>query len=406
MREQNREIMFIRRELETLKSRMAEPRRTIQVVMGPRQVGKSTMVQQFADSTYVPFNLFAADGAGKSNTPWISEKWHQARMEMEIRGEAEHILIIDEIQKIEGWSEVVKAEWDRDTREKRNLKVILLGSSKLLIQKGLEESLEGRFETIKMGYWDWAEMRDAFGFTLDEYIYFGGFPGLAPYIHDEERWRRMMEDSIVSPILTKDIFEVEEIRNPALFRQVFEIASIYSAQEMSLTKMQGVVNSGSVPTVGSYLDIMDKTMLAKPMHKYESSAVGQKNSIPKLQVYNNAFKNRFGTYTFDQARLDLTQWGRQVESAVGAHIANKSVIDGFDLLYWRNAEKKEVDYVVRKGEKIIAIEVKSGAAKDLKGYEDFKSKYANNICESMIVGPEGLPLDIFFQLDINALLKR
>jgi len=394
--------MYTRTQLETLKSRMKEPRRTIQVVMGPRQVGKSTMVGQFTDCTNIPFGFFSADGVGKTNTVWISEKWHQVRMEMDIRHESEHILIIDEIQKIQGWSEIVKMEWDRDTREKRNLKVILLGSSKLLIQKGLDESLEGRFETIKMGYWEWNEMSEAFGLTMDEYIYFGGFPALATYIHDEDRWRTMMEDSIVNPILTKDIFEVDEIRNPALFRQVFEIASIYSGQEMSLTKMQGIVNSGTVPTVGSYLDIMEKTMLAKPIHKFEPSLVGQKNSVPKMQVYNNAFKNKYGTCSFDEARLNHTQWGRQVESAVGAHLANRAFIDGFDLLYWRTPEKKEVDYVLRKGEKIVAIEVKSSVAKDVSGLEIFKKKYSNNISEAIIVGPDGLPLDLFFQLDLKS----
>lgn len=398
--------MYTRSHLETLISRMSEPRRTIHVIMGPRQVGKSTMVDQFTEQTNVPYNLFSADGVGKNNVAWISEKWHQARMEMDIRKEQEHILIIDEIQKILGWSEIVKMEWDRDTREKRNLKVILLGSSKLLIQKGLDESLQGRFETIRMGYWEWAEMKDAFDFTMDEYIYFGGFPGLAPYIHDEERWRKMMEESIVNPILTKDIFEVEEIRNPALFRQVFELASIYSGQEMSLTKMQGVVNSGTVPTVGSYLDIMDKTLLAKPMHKFEPSLVGQKNSVPKLQVYNNGFKNRFGTSSFDEVRLDFTAWGRQVESAVGAHLANRSILDSFDLLYWRTPEKKEVDYVLRKGDKLIAIEVKSGAAKDLSGLDTFKKKYKDSICETMAVGPEGLPLDLFFHLNITDFFKK
>lgn len=398
--------MFTRSHLEILKSRIQEPRRTMQVIMGPRQIGKSTMIGQFANITTTPYNLFTADGVGKTNTSWISQKWHQSRMEMDIRHEEEHILIIDEIQKILGWSEIVKMEWDRDTRENRNLKVILLGSSKLLIQKGLDESLAGRFETIKMGYWEWEEMKTAFGFTLDEYIYFGGFPGLAPYIHDEERWRKMMEDSIVSPILTKDIFEVEEIRNPSLFRQVFELASIYSGREMSLTKMQGVVNNGTVPTVGSYLDIMDKTMLAKPLHKFEPSQVGQKNSVPKLQVYNNAFKNGLGTGSFVDARMDFTLWGRVVESAVGAHLANRAVIDGFDLLYWRTPEKKEVDFVLRKGEKLIAIEVKSGAAKDTRGYEAFKNKYAENICQAMIVGPEGLPLDLFFQLDIPELFRK
>ena len=173
--------MYNRAQLSVLKSRMAEPRRTIHVVMGPRQVGKSTMIDQFVEKATVPYSLFSADGVGKTNTAWISEKWHEVRTRMMLYNETEHILIIDEIQKIIGWSEIVKKEWDKDTMEKRNLKVILLGSSRLLIQKGLEESLEGRYEALKMGYWEWEEMREAFGFTMEQFIYFGGFPGLAPY---------------------------------------------------------------------------------------------------------------------------------------------------------------------------------------------------------------------------------
>lgn len=398
--------MYERQHLQVLKSRMTEPRRTIQVIMGPRQVGKSTMVGQFIEQAGAPCSLFSADGVGKNNAEWISERWHEARTVMMLNKEQERILIIDEIQKITGWSDVVKKEWDQDTRDKRNLKVILLGSSRLLIQKGLEETLAGRFEIIKMGYWEWPEMQQAFGFTMEEFVYFGGFPGLAPYVKDEDRWRDMMEDSIINPILTRDILEVEEIRNPALLRQVFEVASIYSAHELSMTKMQGVINSGTVPTIGSYLRILDETMLVKPMFKYEPSAVGTRNSVPKLQTYNNAFRNRWCEHTFKEALMNKTEWGRQVESAVGAFLLGRSTTDKFDVLYWRNDKKKECDYVLKKGERLIAIEAKSGSAKNDSGYQEFKDKYRDRIINSFIVGPEGLPLEDFFKLDFKELFKH
>ena len=397
--------MYNRAQLSVLKSRMAEPRRTIHVVMGPRQVGKSTMIDQFVEKATVPYSLFSADGVGKTNTDWISEKWHEVRTRMMLYNETEHILIIDEIQKIIGWSEIVKKEWDKDTREKRNLKVILLGSSRLLIQKGLEESLEGRYEVLKMGYWEWEEMREAFGFTMEQFIYFGGFPGLAPYINDEDRWRKMMEDSIITPILNHDILDIEEIRNPSLLRQVFELGSIYSAQEISLTKMQGVVNSGTVPTISSYLRILDETMLIKPLQKYDNSAIKTKNSIPKLQAYNNAFRNSYCQHTFEEALMNKTEWGRQVESAVGAYLAGRAILDGFELLFWRDEKKNECDYVLKKGECLIAIEVKSGHADNIDGYHAFMKKFEKNIVNSFIVGPEGLPLEDFFRLNIPSLFR-
>lgn len=398
--------MYQRRHLNILTSRMAEPRRRMQIVMGPRQVGKSTLVGQFTEATSVPFDFFAADGVNRFDSSWIPNKWQQVRMRMDIHSEQEHILIIDEVQKIRGWSEQVKKEWDEDSRSHRNLKVILLGSSRLLLQKGLEESLEGRFETIKMGYWDWQEMHEAFGFSMDEYVYFGGFPGLAPDIQDEDRWRNLMEDSIISPILTRDILEIEEIRNPALLRQVFELACIESAKELSLTKMQGTMNSGTVPTIKNYLDILNKSMIVQPLQNYSPSRVKEKQSVPKMQVFNNAFRNRFGTFSFDEARVDPAEWGRLVESAVGAHLANRAMTDDYELFYWRNERRQECDYVLRKGQALVAIEVKSGSVDKTVGFEKFKEQFADNVTAAFIVGPHALPLDDFFIMDLKSLFKK
>lgn len=398
--------MYQRRHLNILKSRMAEPRRRMQIVMGPRQVGKSTLVGQFTEATSVPFDFFAADSVNRFDTSWIPNKWQQARMRMDIHSEQEHILVIDEVQKIKGWSEQVKKEWDEDSRNHRNLKVILLGSSRLLLQKGLEESLEGRFETIKMGYWDWQEMHEAFGFSMDEYVYFGGFPGLAPDIQDEDRWRNLMEDSIISPILTRDILEIEEIRNPALLRQVFELACIESAKELSLTKMQGTMNSGTVPTIKNYLDILNKSMTVQPLQNYSASRIKEKLSVPKMQVFNNAFRNRFGSFSFDEARVDPAEWGRLVESAVGAHLANRAMTDDYELFYWRNARRQECDYVLRKGQAMVAIEVKSGSVDKTVGFEKFKEQFADNVTAAFIVGPQALPLEDFFIMDLKSLFKK
>ena len=378
----------------------------MQIVMGPGQVGKSTLVGQFTEGISVPFDFFAADGVNRFDSSWIPNKWQQVRMRMDIHSEQEHILIIDEVQKIRGWSEQVKKEWDEDSRSHRNLKVILLGSSRLLLQKGLEESLEGRFETIKMGYWDWQEMHEAFGFSMDEYVYFGGFPGLAPDIQDEDRWRNLMEDSIISPILTRDILEIEEIRNPALLRQVFELACIESAKELSLTKMQGTMNSGTVPTIKNYLDILNKSMIVQPLQNYSPSRVKEKQSVPKMQVFNNAFRNRFGTFSFDEARVDPAEWGRLVESAVGAHLANRAMTDDYELFYWRNERRQECDYVLRKGQALVAIEVKSGSVDKTVGFEKFKEQFADNVTAAFIVGPHALPLDDFFMMDLKSLFKK
>lgn len=189
--------MFVRSEYQVVMSRLEEPRQFIQVLAGPRQVGKTTLVSQVLANLSIPHASHSADDEPNVTQGWLTDVWETQRNIMDARGERERVLVIDEIQKIDNWSETVKKEWDRDTREGRNLKVLLLGSSRLLLKKGLTESLAGRFEMIRMGHWDFNEMRDAFGWTLDQYIYFGGYPGAASIADNETRWKRYVRDALV-----------------------------------------------------------------------------------------------------------------------------------------------------------------------------------------------------------------
>lgn len=214
---------YIRKQYHTLKARIQEPRRFMQVLAGPRQVGKSTLVGQVLQKVPIPYSVEVADAIDPKDRDWIRRVWEGARTTMTLRGEAERLLVIDEIQKIDNWSEVVKREWDEDTRKHLNLKVVLLGSSRLLLKRGLTESLAGRFELIRLGHWSYQEMHDAFGVTLDEYIYFGGYPGAAHMIGDEKRWRKYIKDSLVAPVIEKDVLMTSNIYKPALMKQLFEL---------------------------------------------------------------------------------------------------------------------------------------------------------------------------------------
>ena len=226
---------YIRKHYHTLKARILEPRRFMQVLAGPRQVGKSTLVGQVLQDETIPYSVEVADAVDPKDSDWIRRVWEGARTTMTLRGEAERLLVIDEIQKIDNWSEVVKREWDEDTRKHVNLKVVLLGSSRLLLKRGLTESLAGRFELIRLGHWSYQEMHDAFGVTLDEYIYFGGYPGAAHMIGDEKRWRKYIKDSLVAPAIEKDVLMTSNIYKPVLMKQVFELGCGYSAEILSLT---------------------------------------------------------------------------------------------------------------------------------------------------------------------------
>lgn len=401
---------YIREQYHTLKARMLEPRRFMQVLAGPRQVGKSTLVGQVLQDIPIPHSLEIADAVDPKDSDWIHRVWEGARTTMILRGETERLLVIDEIQKIDNWSEMVKREWDADTHQHVNLKVVLLGSSRLLLKRGLTESLAGRFELIRLGHWNYKEMHDAFGVSLDEYIYFGGYPGAAHLIGDEKRWRKYIKDSLVAPVIEKDVLMTSNIYKPALMKQLFELGCGYSAEILSLTKLMGQLqDAGNVTTLASYLELLDQCALLTGLQKYAHDDARKRGSIPKYQVYNNALLTAYKGRSFLTDRTDTMLWGRWVESAVGAHLQSMAEEAGYQMYYWREtasnkADKdKEVDFIiVNKGE-VTAIEVKSGRRGMNTGLPDFAKKFQPK--RSFIVGTGGVSLEDFLSSDIELLLK-
>jgi len=164
----------------------------------------------------------------------------------------------------------------------------LLGSSPLLVQQGLSESLAGRFEILRIGHWSFSEMRDAFGLTVDQYLYFGGYPGSAALINDEERWRRYLLDSLIETTLARDILLMNRVDKPALLRQMFRLGCEYSGQILSYQKMLGQLqDAGNTTTLAHYLDLLSGAGMLCGLSKFSSEVVRQRGSSPKLQVLNN-----------------------------------------------------------------------------------------------------------------------
>lgn len=400
---------YIRKQYHTLKARIQEPRRFMQVLAGPRQVGKSTLVGQVLQKVPIPYSVEVADAIDPKDHDWIRRVWEGARTTMTLRGEAERLLVIDEIQKIDNWSEVVKREWDEDTRKHLNLKVVLLGSSRLLLKRGLTESLAGRFELIRLGHWSYQEMHDAFGVTLDEYIYFGGYPGAAHMIGDEKRWRKYIKDSLVAPVIEKDVLMTSNIYKPALMKQLFELGCGYSAEILSLTKLMGQLqDAGNVTTLASYLEILDQCALLTGLQKYANDDARKRGSIPKYQVYNNALLTAYKGRSFLTDRTDTTLWGRWVESTIGVHLLGMAEEADYQVYYWREparnkADKdKEVDFIIVNDGEVTAIEVKSGRRGMNSGLPVFVEAFHPG--KSFVVGSGGVSLEDFLRCDIEALL--
>ncbi len=393
---------FRRPQAAELARRLDEPRRHLQVVTGARQVGKTTLVHQVTEDLRRPVRFVSADEPTMRDTAWLRQQWDAARLEA---GPAGGVLVVDEVQKVQRWSETVKHLWDEDTRERRPLRVVLLGSAPLLIERGLTESLAGRFETLHLPHWSWTEMRDAFDFSLDEYLYFGGFPGAAPLVGEPMRWRRYVMDSLVETSIARDVLLLSRVDKPALLRRLFELGCRYSGQVLSYTKMVGQLqDAGNTTTLAHYLDLLAAAGMLTGLQKFAGQAVRQRASSPKLQVLNTALMTAVAGLAPDEARADLPFYGRLVESAVGAHLANAAQRGDIELFYWRD-RNREVDFVVRAGKRLVAVEVKSGRRRDvLPGMDAFDATFRPD--RTLLIGGDGIALGDFLSRPVEHWLDR
>ena len=371
--------MYKRRQYRELESRLSEERGMIQVVSGPRQVGKSTMIRQVLENTSIPHMMVSADAVPKNNIAWIGEMWDTARARMKAGKYGEYLLVIDEVHKLDNWSEEVKKQWDADTFSGTNMKVVILGSSRLLLKDGLTESLAGRYELIRMPHWGYEEMRDAFGMDIDRYVYFGGYPGGARLVENETRWRRYIKDSIIAPAIEK------------------------AGEEISLTKLLGQLqDAGNVTTLAGYLTTLAESQLLCGLQKYANDNARKYNSVPKLMVYNTSLLSALSGVTFKKAFITPALWGRWVESAVGAHILNKAEELDFKVYYWRE-KNNEVDFIIEYDRRCVAVEVKSGHRTVNEGLPVFGGKF--HPVHSFVVGSGGVPLEEFLSWDLSALFE-
>ena len=377
-----------------LLKRLKEKRRFLQVLAGPRQVGKTTLVRQVMAASHMPAHYASDDEPTlRGDRTWLEQQWDIARLKA-TEGKSGALLVLDEIQKITDWPNVVKLLWDADTHSGAALKVVLLGSAPLLIQSGLTESLAGRFEVIAVPHWSFAEMREAFGYNLDQYVFYGAYPGAAALINDPERWRRYILDSLIETTISRDILSLNRVDKPALLRRMFLLGCAYSGQILSYQKMLGqLTDAGNTVTLAHYLELLQGAGMLAGLAKYSHGQVRQRGSSPKLQVLNTALMSAQDQRSLPEARNDGDYWGRLVESAVGAHLFNSSFGRNISVTYWRE-RNQEVDFVLQQGKTVVAIEVKSGGRREsLPGLAAFAEKFKPK--RQLLVGGQGIPLEEF-----------
>ena len=401
---------FERAQVATLADRLRETPRRIVAVFGPRQTGKTTIIRQALLRSGVPFRYVAVDEpdpppatgavlsaprtdpfpAAMRDGRWLVDCWEAARDHAGSgRG---FVLALDEIQKVPRWSEVVKGLWDADRFAERPLRVVIAGSSPMTMQRGLGESLAGRFETIAVAPWSFPEMAVAFGFDVDRYVFFGGYPGAAPHVGTPAVWRDYVRRAIADASIERDVLAMTRVDRPALLTRLFRLACQMSGQIVTYNKMLGQLrDAGNTTTLARYLDLLRRVGLVAGLARY-AGPMSDRAASPKLNVLDTSLMTAHSGYTFEEAKADRTFWGRVVETAVGAHLVNTAMI-GERIRYWRD-DAHEVDFVIERGPKLAAAEVKTGRDRSSgRGLAAFRQRYERS--RTVLVGPGGIPLADF-----------
>jgi predicted AAA+ superfamily ATPase len=331
---------------------------------------------------------------------WVETHWDRARRAAS-PGARPVLLVLDEAQKVRGWSEAVKALLDEDRRRRRDIRPLLLGSSALLVQRGLTESLAGRFLLHRCPHWSLAECEAAFGWDLDRWVFFGGYPGAARLCDDEEAWRRYVADSLVEPAIARDVLSLQPVAKPSLLRHLFAMAAQHPCEILSYTKMLGTLqDAGNTVTLAHYLRLLEASFLVSGLERV-AARPRLRGSSPKLVLWNNALVSALAGLGFGEARDEPSFWGRLVENAFGAHLLNALSPPRFAVGYWRERDD-EVDFVVDAGRKRVGIEVKSARAGRRAGLEAFRARFAS--ARTLLVGSGGVPLEEAFRTEPTELL--
>ncbi|MGM0589362.1 MAG: ATP-binding protein [Bacteroidota bacterium] len=393
--------MIIRPQTALLLNRLKEnPPQFIQVLCGPRQVGKTTAALYIQNQFEQPAIYTTADEADMGGAVWIDQQWEAARLQQKQSGEMV-LLIIDEVQKIDDWSQSVKKNWDQDRRNEVPIQILLLGSSRLLLDQGLTESLMGRYEQTVMFQWSFPEVQEAFDATLDDYLWFGGYPGGYALINDEKRWTDYIKNSIIDATVNQDILMMEPVRKPKLLRQLFELGTTYSGQILSYNKMLGQLQqAGNTTTLAHYLDLLDSAGMISGLQKYFQADTRKKGSSPKLQLYDTGIMSARENSSRETIEMDPKRRGRWIETLVGAHLLKSARRGNISLYYWRHVNN-EIDFVIERNQQLVGIEVKSTPSRPTKGMQAFKNKFSPQ--KVYMVGGEALPLEMFLSMDATEL---
>ena len=371
----------------------------IQLLTGPRQVGKTTLLLDLA-ARYGDRALYAAADAPEAGVPGYWERfWADA--EAKARN-GKSVVFLDEIHLVPNWSGLLKGYWDRFRRRHLPVHIVATGSSALRVTAGSRESLAGRFERMVFAHWTAGALAKTFNISIADAarhaVLFGTYPGAWALTRDQARWRAYIRDAIIEPAIGRDVLALGQVRRPALLRQVFAVAAGSPAQIVSLQKIQGqLADRGALETVAHYLELLQDAYLVAPLEKFAKRAVRRRAAPPKLVTLNNALLSAMHPDGPPDEQRDAPRLGSWIENACLASAVNR----GQRVTYWRE-EPLEVDGVLEGSWGAWAIEIKSARfdSRDLAGLLEFCKRHP--VFRPLVVTRPG-DEDLARRLDLQAI---
>lgn len=356
---------------ERLTERLDEPAPgRVQILTGPRQVGKTHILLDSAARWRESALYLAADAPESSLPGWWELQWQRT---LQMAGRGKSVLFVDEAHYLPQWSPVIKSAIDEVYRKKLPLHIVITGSATLPLGSGAREAMTGRFERIELRQWNPRDLAEAFSLDRDEaiecFIRFGSFPGGMSLISDIPRWKAYIRDSIIDPAVGRDILMREQVRKPALLRQIFAVCTGHPSEILSLAKIAGALSdAGTLETIAHYLGLLEEAYLIASVRKYSAREVRRRSSPPKIVPLSNALTAASRSGDPPLPARDPAPWGRWVENACIAF----AIGCGQKVHYWRE-EPLEVDFVLIGSWGKWAIEIKTGelGSRDMAGLLTF-----------------------------------
>lgn len=323
-------------------SALANNNSKILIVEGPRQAGKTTMVQRALNELGLKATYANADNEYTDNRLFIHNAWEKKR-----RSANSQLIVLDNIQHIRNWSTLLQAEYEADMAIGKQPRVVLIAASCAPFYRDMETDFMQQNSTIlRLSLWTWADMRDAFGWSLDQYIFFGGYPGLGEIVAKGRPWRNYVRSKLIEPALTNDILIDVRLYKPHVLLQILEEGISYQGEVRSLNGiLENTDGAGNTIILSTYLEFLHNAHILYAIRKYSEMMDRRRASIPKMQVHGNAIAAYYKNWRFPKTLQQDKKRHEILLSAVGAHLLNRSFLEGYKITcFWDRYSS--IDFII------------------------------------------------------------